>query len=208
MLKPATESKREASTPAQPELRVFRPDNPYVALGLAVSHLMIKPAFAALRFGEWSRILVGQINRKHYYFVIDAKNQVQGFLGWAVTSKDKAEAWVQGRGGLSYDEGRFDGSSIIFNVWAASNGEVNRFLLQEARKVIVGKEMVYFKRHYKDGSTRPMRLRVNDFVALHLQQKMAITTALSGTLGTAMTSPMAARAPTRSISTARPHPSS
>jgi hypothetical protein len=43
---------------------VFRPDNPYVALGLAVSHLMTKPAFATLRFGEWSRILVGQINRK------------------------------------------------------------------------------------------------------------------------------------------------
>ena len=57
MLEPATDTK---STPARPELRVFRPDNPYVALGLAVNHLMTKPAFAALRFGEWSRILVGQ----------------------------------------------------------------------------------------------------------------------------------------------------
>ncbi len=65
----------EAAAPAWPELRVFRPDNSYVALGLAVNHLMTKPAFAALRFGEWSRILVGQINRKHYYFVIDARNR-------------------------------------------------------------------------------------------------------------------------------------
>ena len=38
---------------------------------------------------------------------------------------------------------------------------------------MVGKDMVYFKRHYKDGSTRPMRLRVNDFVAQHLEQKDA-----------------------------------
>ena len=44
------------------DLKVFRPQNPYVALGLAVNHLMTKPAFANLRFGDWSRILTGQIN--------------------------------------------------------------------------------------------------------------------------------------------------
>jgi hemolysin-activating ACP:hemolysin acyltransferase len=131
LLEPGTDTK------PRHELRVFQPDNPYVALGLAVSHLMTKPAFAALRFGEWSRVLVGQINRKHYYFVVDARNPVQGFLGWAVTSKDKAEAWVEGRGGLSYDdEDSFDGASIIFNAWVASNGKVNHLLLQEARKII------------------------------------------------------------------------
>jgi hypothetical protein len=32
---------------------------------------MTKQAFATLRFGDWSRILVGQINRKHYYFAVD-----------------------------------------------------------------------------------------------------------------------------------------
>src|SRR5262245_13379115 len=132
MLKPATDTKPQATFHARSDLRVFRLDTPYAALGLAVSYLMTKPAFAALRFGEWSRILVGQINRKHYYFVVDARNQVQGFLGWAVTSKDKAEAWLEGRGGQS-DDDSFDGPSIIFNVWAASNGKVNRFLLQEAR---------------------------------------------------------------------------
>jgi hemolysin-activating ACP:hemolysin acyltransferase len=170
MLEPATQTKPEAEAPVRAELRVFRPDNPYMALGLAVSHLMTKPVFSALRFGEWSRILIGQINRKHYYFVVDAKNQVQGFLGWAVTSKDKAEAWLEGRGGLSYDDDSFDGPSIIFNAWTASNGKVNRFLLQEARKIMVGKDTVYFKRYYKDGSTRRIRLRVNDFVAQHLNR--------------------------------------
>ena len=43
------------------DLKAFRTHNPYVALGLAVSHLMTKPAFANLRFGDWSRILTGQM---------------------------------------------------------------------------------------------------------------------------------------------------
>ena len=90
--------------------------------------------------------------------MVDTKNQVQGFLGWSVTSKDKAEAWLEGRGGQS-DDDSFDGPSIIFNAWVANNDEVNRFLLQEARKIVVGKDTIYFKRYYKDGSTRPMRLR-------------------------------------------------
>ena len=57
---------------------------------------------------------------------------------------------------------------MVFNAWAASTGKVNRFLLGEARKVIAGKDTVYFKRFYKDGTVRPARLRVNDFVAQHL----------------------------------------
>ena len=48
-----------------PALRIVKPANAAAALGLAVSHLMVKPAFANLRFGDWSRVLTGQINRKH-----------------------------------------------------------------------------------------------------------------------------------------------
>jgi len=152
-----------------PELRVFRPDNRYVALGLAVNHLMTKPAFASCKFGDWSRILVGQINRKHFWFVLDPNNQVVGFMGWAVTSKDKAEAWVEGRGRLSHGDS-LEGDCIIFNAWAASSLEVNRFLLGEARKIMQGKDMVYFKRHYNDGTKRAGRLRVNAFVGQHLER--------------------------------------
>jgi len=152
------------------DLRLFRPENPYMALGLAVNHLMTKPAFANLRFGDWSRILTGQINRKHYYFAVDSKNQIQGFMGWAVTSKEKAEAWVEGRGPVSFADSR-DGDCLIFNAWAANTPEVNRFLVSQAREIMQGKDTVYFKRHYKDGSTRPGRLRVNDFVAQHLTRQ-------------------------------------
>ena len=107
-----------------PALRLIQlpRDNPYVALGLAVNHLMVYPAFAKLRFGDWSRILVGQINRRHYYFAIDEKKQIQGFLGWALTTRDKAEAWLAGRRPLSYEDSR-DGDCIILNAWAASSPE-------------------------------------------------------------------------------------
>jgi hypothetical protein len=64
-----------------------------------------------------------------------------------------------------------EGDCVVFNAWAASSLKVNRFLLGEARKVIAGKDMVYFKRHYHDGSTRPSRLRVNDFVDQHIERK-------------------------------------
>jgi hemolysin-activating ACP:hemolysin acyltransferase len=120
-------------------LRVFRAKDPYIALGLAVSHLMTKPAFANLRFGDWSRILTGQINRKHYYFAVDRKNQIQGFMGWAVTSKEKAEAWVEGRGAVSFADSR-DGDCLIFNAWAANTPEVNRFLVSQAREIMQGKD--------------------------------------------------------------------
>ena len=77
-----------AAPVAPSHLKVLRPQNPYVALGLAANHLMTKPAFANLRFGDWSRVLVGQINRKHYCFAVDSTNQIQGFIGWALTSKE------------------------------------------------------------------------------------------------------------------------
>jgi hemolysin-activating ACP:hemolysin acyltransferase len=155
-----------------PRFKLFRHNNPATALGMAVNHMMTKPAFAQLRFGEWSRILVGQINRKHYCFVVDERNQIQGFLGWAITTKDKAEAWVEGRGSIGANEAS-EGDCIIFNAWStnANTPGVNRVLLDAARQVMKGNDMMYWKRHYKDGSTRPVRMRVNDFVERHLARK-------------------------------------
>lgn len=157
-----------AEQAARSTMRLFRPDSPVIALGLAVNHLMAKPAFARLRFGDWSRILVGQINRKHYCFVVDANDQVVGFLGWALTSKELAEAWVENRGGFS-DADAKDGNCIVFNAWSADTPNVNPFLLEAARQAAQGRDMIYFKRLYRDGTVRPVRLRVNDFVTGHLE---------------------------------------
>jgi hemolysin-activating ACP:hemolysin acyltransferase len=152
---------------AVPPFRLFRPDRPALALGLAVNYLMTKPAFANLRFGDWSRILVGQINRNHYVFAVDSRNQVRGFVGWALTTRAKAEAWVEGRAPLSHEDSKA-GECLVFNAWSAETLKVHRFLVDEARKLISDKETVYFKRHYSDGSARPVRLNVNDFVSGHI----------------------------------------
>jgi hemolysin-activating ACP:hemolysin acyltransferase len=157
----------KAEPDSHPRLRLFRPDNPAVALGLAVNHMMTKPAFAGQPFGDWSRILVGQINRKHYYFVIGEKNQVEGFLGWAVTTREKAEAWVEGRERVLFQDS-FEGDCILINAWAASSLEANRFLVDTSRNLFKDYDTLYFKRYYKDGRIKPMRLSVNDFVLQHL----------------------------------------
>jgi hemolysin-activating ACP:hemolysin acyltransferase len=170
MPQPANMNVRSSALSRTPALRLFRPNHPVVALGLAVNYLMSKPAFANLRFGDWSRILIGQINRGHYYFAVDGNNKVKGFIGWALTTKENAEAWVEGRRALSFEES-LEGDCLVFNAWAAESTKVHRFLVDEARKIIADKQVVYFKRHYKDGSTRPVRLSVNDFVMGHIRER-------------------------------------
>lgn len=168
-------------------LRLFRPEKPAMALGLAVSHLMAKPAFAKLRFGDWSKILVGQINRGHYVFVIDSESQIQGFVGWALASREKAEDWAEGRP-LAYADS-LRGECLLFNAWSANSTRVHRFMVDEARKLIRDKETLYFRRHYPDGSVRPVRLSVNDFVEGHIHRRLGRAMASH-----AMTSPARAEA--------------
>lgn len=148
-------------------LKIVRPANAAAALGLAVSHLMTKPAFANLKFGDWSRILVGQINRGHFCFAIDEADRIVGFMGWALASQEHAEGWVEGRRALTFDDSR-DGDCMVINAWSANSNTVTRFLLAEARRIARDKTTVYFKRHYRDGSTRPARIAVNSFVRAHI----------------------------------------
>lgn len=152
-------TRRSAEIQAGAELRLYLPDSPGLALGLAVEHLMGKPAFAKLAFGDWTRILVGQINRRQCRFVIDQNHKVQGFAGWALTGRDKAEAWISGRSPLSSGDSR-EGDCIVFNAWSAQRPEVHNFMIAEFRQLFAGKRYVYFRRHYKDGRTRSARLTV------------------------------------------------
>jgi hemolysin-activating ACP:hemolysin acyltransferase len=164
--------KNVTETVAEPTLRLFRPDNPAAALGLAVSHLMTKPAFARLQFGDWSRILVGQINRKHYCFAVDGEGQVQGFMGWALASEAHAKAWAEGSRPLTFEDSR-DGDHVVVNAFSANSTKVTRFLVDEARRAFKGKTALYFKRHYKDGTTRIVRVPVNEFIVGHIERRAA-----------------------------------
>ena len=149
------------------ELSVWRPQDASAALGLAADYLSRKPAFGRLQFGEWTQVLYYQVARGHYLFAVDARQKVQGFLGWALTREDLAEKWVAGRAGLRDDECR-DGDCVIINAFAAESDAASRFIVNIAREKFVDKRALYFKRHYRDGRTRPVRLTVNEFVARHL----------------------------------------
>ena len=103
-------------------------------------------------------------------FVIDGANQVQGFAGWGLVTRAKAEAWVEGRYNLTYQD-CLEGDCVVFNAWVADSVRVHRFLVHAARKLIKGKQTLYFKRHYKNGGWRAVRLNVNDFVGAHIDRQ-------------------------------------
>ena len=160
-------------------LSAWKPSNPEVSLGLAVEFLRKKPAFARLPFGEWSQVLVGQINRGHFCFIMDQKRRVHGFFGWALTPQYLAEEWIEGRSGLRDEECRA-GDCVIFNAWAANSPRVHRFMVDTARRALQGKRMIYYKRHYSDGRSRLVRLSATNFISNHIARTAAPATIRGG----------------------------
>jgi hemolysin-activating ACP:hemolysin acyltransferase len=151
-----TSSSSEADAAAV-RLTLHRPPDPARALGLAVSYLMTKPAFAKLRFGEWSRILTGQINRGHYVLVADQAARIRGFAGWGLTSEALAEAWIAGTHDLTSEECRA-GDCVIVNGWATDGAEAQRMLVAEGRRASRGMRAIYYRRIHPDGRVRGVRL--------------------------------------------------
>lgn len=147
-------------------LRAVRDRNAYAALGRAVSYLMTKPNFRELNFGAWSRTLTGQINRNHYFLVLEGEKMV-GFAGWAFVDEELAKAWADGQA----DFGSADcvsGDCMVVNGWAADNIRVNRFITGEVRRALVGRKAVYAKRFYPGGRVRPFRLGVTEALDGHV----------------------------------------
>jgi hypothetical protein len=79
-------TRRVRPNPTGTGLADIQVDDPARAIGTAVSYLMSKPAFARLPFGHWARVLISQINRRHYLFVSRGKIIV-GFFGWGHYSR-------------------------------------------------------------------------------------------------------------------------
>ena len=152
-------------------LRTVTMENRATALGLAVEHLMTKPAFARLPFGHWARILTGQIRRGQYFFVAEPK-KIVGFCGWALASEAEAEAWIMGSAAAARITGEA-GDCIVLNAWSADTPEAHRVLLDELRVRGRGKGVLYAKREYKDGRTRPLRLKLDGAVDSHAEKALA-----------------------------------
>jgi hemolysin-activating ACP:hemolysin acyltransferase len=142
-------------------MSALRPADPATALGMAVEFLLKQPVFAKLPFGEWAQVLVGQINRGHFFFAVDEQRRVRGMFGWALADEAAAEAWVTGRGDLRTEDCR-DGDCVIINVLAADSPEADRVLAEEGIKVLAGKRLFFAKRYYRNGRTRPVRMPGED----------------------------------------------
>jgi len=140
------------------DLRLVFDLPPATAFSQAITHLMLRPAFARAPFGHIARCVAGQVNRGHYAFAVRGAEAV-GFAGWARSAEPVAEAWLRGEPGLS-DAEASQGDCVILNFWQADTPEVSRFLVDRLAAMLPGTRRVYAKRHYADGRTRPLRLEV------------------------------------------------
>lgn len=151
----------------RPFLAVFQPDNKPLSLGYAVEYLRRQAPFSDLSFGSFSGTLVGQVRRGQCLFIVDEAKEVRGFLGWCLTSEEHGQAWLAGKE-LPPDNDFDGGDCVIVNAWAADSKRVVRMMLNEGRKRLDGKRLIFFKRFYPDGRRRGMRLGATKFVDSHL----------------------------------------
>jgi hemolysin-activating ACP:hemolysin acyltransferase len=145
--------------------------DPAAALGQAVAYLMTKRAFALQPFGVWAKVLVGQINRGHYFLMHDGQRMV-GFAGWARVKEKTAEDWLADRSDFSFAQSN-EGDCLVINAWAADSTAIHRLMVDHFRILGGGQKRLYFKRFYENGTVKRSRLPVNRFVSSHLARRMA-----------------------------------
>lgn len=141
--------------------RAIRDKNPFAACGRTVSYLMKVPNLARLPFGQLSRLIVGQINRGHYFFVVDGSSAICGYCGWSQATHEQAEAWLTRNADVSNEE-TVDGPVCVINIWQASSPKANAAILGAWRTLVHPKtELVVAKRFYPNGTIRPLRLPIS-----------------------------------------------
>jgi len=121
--------------------------------------LMVNDAFEGLRLGEIGRLVVGQINRKHYYFV--CRDTVPtGFVGWAYCTEDAGRAWAERSDTRGIGDGT-SGDSVILNVWLADGKDMNSYLTYRLREEWSDKKNLFARRRYTNGNSRALSLNID-----------------------------------------------
>lgn len=158
----ASEEKSPNHLPAQGGgCRVMQDKNPYAACGRTIAYLMNVPNFARLPFGQLSRLIVGQINRGHYFFVVDPASAICGYCGWAQASHEQAEAWLTRNAGAG-GEHTVDGPVCVINLWQASSPKANAVIIGAMRaRIHPSTELVVARRFYPDGTIRSVRIPIS-----------------------------------------------
>ena len=135
--------------------RFVRIADPNTAVGTAARLMFALPAYAELTLRDWVGVIDGQVAREHYGFVVDAAGKVLGFMGWALATRGRADAWADGAA-LSSDECRA-GEVLIFNAWVETEPAVHGFMVDRIPELAAGKAAIYFRRLYADGQDRAWR---------------------------------------------------
>jgi hemolysin-activating ACP:hemolysin acyltransferase len=138
--------------------RVLQDKNPFAACGRTIAYLMNVANFARMPFGNLSKLIVGQINRRHYFFMVDHAQQICGYCGWTQATHEQAERWLLDNVDIT-TENQMDGPVCVINIWQASTPHVNSAIVSALRQSInPASQLIVAKRFYRDGSIRPMRL--------------------------------------------------
>jgi hemolysin-activating ACP:hemolysin acyltransferase len=141
-----------------PAYRATRDRSPYSACGRTVSYLMNIPNLARLPFGQLTRLVVGQINRGQYFFVLDPSSRICGYCGWTQATHAEAEAWLKGSSDFESLKPA-DGPVCVINVWQASETGANAIIIGALRRMLhPATELIVARRFYPDGQIRPVRL--------------------------------------------------
>ena len=138
-------------TAGETVFKLVRQKDPYAAAGRAMALLMTNDAFG--------RLIVGQVNRNHYYFIC-RNNVPTGFIGWAYCGEKAAYAWAERNDARNLGDGT-TGDSVILNSWLADGKDMNSYLLGRLREEWTDKKKLFARRRYTNGKSRALVLNID-----------------------------------------------
>ena len=143
-----------STAPPEPALRPVAPPRngflavrmtrPMDALALMVQLSLQAPAFASQRFGTWSRVLIGQVNRGDYVILL-LNGRPVGFAGWFPAFMADAETWIEGNTDIP-PAPPGQGDCAVMNAFMAPSADGSRYLREAFLSQIPALKWVYAKR--------------------------------------------------------------
>lgn len=116
------------------------------SFGIVVDFVAKFAPFDTFEFGVMSKTLRFQlVQQTHMAGIVDGR--IEAYVGWIPTSKEIAEAWVNGEGPLNPVPSP---DAIAVTVLATSSPAYVLGLIKESKKVNVTKS-VFWKRSFNDG---------------------------------------------------------
>jgi len=106
--------------------------DPRYALGYTTNLLMRVEPFASYHFGRFTKVLLGQIRRRHYLLTV-AEGTAVGYVGWALCTDEVARAWVHQNRVPSFEECRGGDCWVGITFYAATR-EVCLFQVRHLRQ--------------------------------------------------------------------------